>query len=304
MTPLKSMPSIITKNPSINLACFVATSFLSLAANTAYAESCQATTTLASLEAVTGDNTCTVTPDYVKLEVYQFALCTEMPSNDDITKCDFILNSSAETTLTLGTNSTGVLSGASQAALKGSDYTHAFMVIGSKILLKDSFQFSSDRKSSDGGEGTICWTNGNSNGFLTADPADNGITCGDSDGSKDTEASYKYFGFKGNYFASKANSQSTTNYYTLVQGLAGTKASVVATTDVNGSYIFLAQQMASSVNMASDSAGNLPTLNLAFKVTDAATLSFYDGAADCTDPSQPCVGNIEVTSIDLEISAK
>ena len=304
MTPLKSMPSIITKNPSINLACFVATSFLSLAANTAYAESCQATTTLASLEAVTGDNTCTVTPDYVKLEVYQFALCTEMPSNDDITKCDFILNSSAATTLTLGTNSTGVLSGASQAALKGSDYTHAFMVIGSKILLKDSFQFSSDRKSSDGGEGAICFTNGFSNGFLTDDPADNGITCGDSDGSKDTEASYKYFGFTGNYSGSKANSQSTTNYYTLVQGLAGTKASVVATTDVNGSYIFLAQQMASSVNMASDSAGNLPTLNLAFKVTDAATLSFYDGAADCTDPSQPCVGNIEVTSIDLQISAK
>ena len=298
------MPSIITKNPSINLACFVATSFLSLAANTAYAESCQATTTLASLVADTGDNTCTVTPDYVKLEVYQFGLCTEMPSNDDITKCDFILNSPAATTLTLGTDSTGVLSGASQAALKGSDYTHAFMVIGSKIFLKDSFQFSSDRKSSDGGEGAICFTNGNSNGFLTADPADNGITCGDSDGSKDTEASYKYFGFTGNYSASKANSQSTTNYYTLVQGLAGTSASVVATTDVNGSYIFMAQQMASSVNMASDSAGNLPTLNLAFKVTDAATLTFYDGAADCTDPSQPCVGNIEVTSIDIQISAK
>ena len=299
MTPLKSMPSIITKNPSINLACFVATSFLSLAANTAYAESCQATTTLASLLADTGDNTCTVTPDYVKLEVYQFALCTEMPSNDDITKCDFILNSSAETTLTLGTNSKGVLSGASQAALQGSEYTHAFMVIGSKIFLKDSFQFSSDRKSSDGGEGTICWTNGNSNGFLTADPADNGITCGDSDGSKDTEASYKYFGFKGNYFASVTNSLGTTNNYTLVQDLA---PSPIATADNNGSYIFMAQEMKTSVDMT----GN-PALDISFKVTDAAKLTFYDGSNDddvnfCTDTKQPCVGNIEVNTIDLKVT--
>ena len=313
MTPLKSMPSIITKNPSINLACFVATSFLSLAANTANAASCTADVTLAALVAsapldALQKNTCTVTPDYVKLEVYQFGLCTEMPSNDDITKCDFILNSPAATTLTLGTSSTGVLSGASQAALKGSDYTHAFMVIGSKIFLKDSFQFSSDRKSSDGGEGAICFTNGNSNGFLTDSATDNGITCGDSDGSKDTEASYRYFGTSGTYSADVTNSQNTTNYYTLVQGLAGTSASVVATTDVNGSYIFMAQQMASSVNMASDSAGTLPTLNLAFKVTDAAKLTFYDGSNDgvnfCTDTEQPCVGNIEVNTIDLQISAK
>lgn len=313
MTPLKSMPSIITKNPSINLACFVATSFLSLAANTANAASCTADVTLAALVAsapldALQKNTCTVTPDYVKLEVYQFGLCTSMPTNTDVSMCDFILNSPAATPLTLGTSSTGVLSGASQAALQESEYTHAFMVIGSKIFLKDSFQFSSDRKSSDGGEGKICWTNGTPNGFLTDSATDNGVTCSSSDASVQTEASYRYFGTSGTYSADVTNSQNTTNYYTLVQGLAGTSASVVATTDVNGSYIFMAQQMASSVNMASDTAGTLPTLNLAFKVTDAAKLTFYDGSNDgvnfCTDTEQPCVGNIEVNTIDLQISAK
>ena len=96
MTPVKSMPSIITKNPSINLACFLATSFLSLAANTAYAVSCTANTTLSSLLGSTSQNECTVTPDFVKIGVYQFGICTSMPTNTDVSMCDFFLSSTIQ----------------------------------------------------------------------------------------------------------------------------------------------------------------------------------------------------------------
>jgi hypothetical protein len=298
MTTVKLTPSIITRNPSINLACFVATGFLSLAANTAYAVSCTANTTLSSLFQSTSQNVCTVTPDYVKIGVYQFGICTSMPTNTDVQMCDFFLSSNNATTLTLGINSSGTLDGASQAAIGQKVYTHAIMVIDNKIFLKDSFQFDTARKSSDGQEGAICWTNGQPNGFLSDSPTDNGVTCGSTDEAVETEASYKYFGVSGNYSASVTNSLGTTNNYTLVQGLA---PSPVATDDDNGSHIFMAQEMKTSVDMT----GN-PDLDISFKVTDAAQLSFYDGSQNgvnfCTDTLQPCVGNIEVNTIDLRVT--
>ena len=300
MTPVKSMPSIITKNSSINLACFVATSFLSLAANTAYAVSCTANTTLNSLIQSTSQNECTVTPDFVKMGVYQFGICTSMPTNTDVSMCDFFLSSNNATTLTLGINSSGTLEGASQDAIEQKVYTHATMVIDNAIFLKDSFQFDTAQKSSGGEQGAICWTNGKPNGFLTDSPTDNGVTCGSIDESVETEASYKYFGASGNYFASVTNSLGTTNNYTLVQGLA---PSAIATDDDNGSHIFMAQEMKTSVDMT----GN-PDLDISFKVTDAAKLTFYNGSQNgvnfCTDTSQPCVGNIEVNTIDLKVTIK
>lgn len=300
MTPVKSALGIISKASSIKIVWVVSTSFLCFAANTAYAASCNANTTLSNLFQSTGNNECTVTPDYVKFGLFQFGICTEMPTSTDISMCDFILGSDNATILTLGLNSSGAVPGASQEDLEQKVYTHAVMVIDNAIFLKDSFQFDTAQKSSDGEQGEICWTNGKPNGFLTDSPSDNGVTCGSTDEAVETEASYKYFGASGNYFASVTNSLGTTNNYTLVQGLA---PSAVATNDENGSHIFMAQEMKTSVDMT----GN-PDLDISFKVTDAAKLTFHDGARDgvdfCTDPSQPCVGNIEVNTIDLKISIK
>lgn len=300
MTPVKSTLGIISKASSIKIFWVASTSFFCFSANVAHAVSCNANTTLSSLIESTGRNECTVTPDYVKLGLFQFGICTGMPTNTDISMCDFILNGDNATILSLGINSSGALPGASQKDLKQKLYTHAFMVIDNSIFVKDSFQFDTARKSSGGEQGEICWTNGKPNGFLTDSPSDNGVTCGSTDNAVETEASYKYFGMSGTYVASVTNSLGTTNFYTLVQGLA---PSAVATNDENGSHIFLAQEMKTSVDMT----GN-PDLDISFKVTDAAKLSFYDGARDgvnfCTDPSQPCVGNIEVNTIDLKVSIK
>ena len=300
MTPLKSKVGVISKASSINIALVVSTSFLSFVANTANAASCAADVTLAKLIAsapvgAVEKNTCTVTPDYVRLGVYQFGICTSMPTNTDVTMCDFFLSSNNATTLTLGINSSGTLDGASQDAIEQKLYTHALMLIDNAIFLKDSFQFDTPRKSSGGEVGAICWTNGKPNGFLTDSPLDNGITCGTTDQAVATESAYKYFGVSGNYSTSVTNSLGTTNNYTLVQGLA---PSAVATTDQNGTHIFMAQEMKTSVDMT----GN-PDLDISFKVTDAAKLTFYNGIY-CSDTGNECMGNIEVNTIDLKVKVK
>jgi hypothetical protein len=302
MTPIKSTLGIISKASSIKIFWVAFTSFFCFSANAAHAVSCNASTTLDSLWRSTGNNECTVTPDFVKLGLFQFGLCTEMPTYTDISMCDFILDGENATILNLGINSSGDLPGASQKDLDQTLYTHAFMVIDNSVFVKDSFQFDTARKSSDGSQGEICWTNGQPNGFFTDSPSDNGVTCGSIDNAVDTEASYRYFEQSGNYVASVTNSLGTTNLYALVQGLA---PSALATTDENGSYIMMAQEMLTSVDMT----GN-PPLNISFKVTDAAKLSFYDGSASrggvnfCTDTSQPCVGNIEVNTLDVRVSIK
>ncbi len=264
--------------------------------------SCTSATTLTTLYDSTGSNQCTLTPDTVALDVYQFALCTSAPSIANTGNCDFLLNSTTPTRLNLSAGLTGSLSGASLAELGQKVYTHVMLVIENSVQFRTTFTFDTAQYGYDGTSGTSCWTNGQSNGFLTAAASDNSITCGANPAPSLTQYSYPYFGAAGTYTASVSLSGKT-NTYSLIRGPV---PSTLATSSVNGSHIQVSQLMPASLDLTVADLANL-NVNISFMVTDAAKLTFYaDPTAGtyCALANIPCVGNIEVNFLDVIVTSQ
>ena len=260
---------------------------------------CTSATTLATL---LPSNECTLTPDTVILDVYQFALCTSEPLIDDVNNCDFLLNSTTATSLNLSAGSTGSLTGASLAELGQKDYTYVMLVIAKSVQFKTTFTFDTAQYGYDGVSGNSCRTNGQSNGFLTPLSSDNSITCGANPTPFLTEYHYPYFGAVGNYTASVCLSDKT-NSYSLIQGPV---PSTLAASSENGSHIQVSQLMPASLDLTAVDLANL-NVNISFMVTDAAKLTFYQdptAGTYCALADTPCAGNIEVNFLDVIVTSQ
>jgi len=262
---------------------------------------CTPTTTLATIFAQTGNNECSVTPDKVDMEIYQFGVCTSDPSVTDTSNCDFFLNSNSPTTLNLTAGASGTLAGATLTEIGQKNYTHLVLVMGNAIKFSTTFGFITPQLGFDGASGPLCWTNGQSNGFLTPAASDNSITCGSNPSPALTTYSYPYFVVSGNYSVTE-NLSGKGNSYTLIQGPV---PSTVSSSDGGGNYIHLRQTMPTALDLRAADLANL-AVDISFKVTDAAKLTFYQNPAAgiyCATPNTPCVGNIEVNFIDILISS-
>lgn len=280
---------------------FVLNNMAPSAANAQGIPKCTPATTLATIFSQTGSNECSVTPDKVDIDIYQFGVCTSEPSVTDTSNCDFFLNNSSPTTLNLTAGASGTLAGATLAEIGQKNYTHLVLVMGNAIKFATTFEFSIPQLGFDGASGLLCWTNGQSNGFLTPAASDNSITCGSNPSPTLTTYSYPYFGVSGNYLITE-NLSGKGNSYTLVEGPV---PSNVATSDGGSNYIHVRQNMPTSLDLRTADLANL-VVDISFKVTDAAKLTFHEDPVAgiyCATASTPCVGNIEVNFIDILISS-
>jgi len=278
---------------------------LAVLLNTAHAESCTSSTTLSGLIDSTGQNECTVTPDNVNFDVYQFGICTSDPTYSDLDSCDFILNQLAPVEFNLGSGDTGTLTGATLNNIGAKNYTHTFITLKNSVNLTTQFTFDTDQQGYDGTYGPVCWTNGQSDGFKTDTPTDNSITCGLLSAADPTETpyNYNYLGASGTYTTSLTTTEGNTNDYTITQGLA---PSSIATTDTDGVYIFTKQALGTALDLTSVDLPNY-NIDISFLVTDAAKMVFNTGEYCHTskDVSEGgCLGNIEVEAIDVVITGR
>jgi hypothetical protein len=210
-----------------------------------------------------------------------------------VSACDFLLNNTTATVVSVGLGDSGTLAGASLTDIKQKNYTHTVLVTDNTIKLKTAFTFNTSQEGFNGAAGPVCWTNGQA-ANQTTQASDNSITCGATSAAVVTDYPYHYFGTAGNYVHDSK--------YSLTQGLA--PAGALANTDTNGDYLFLQQPMTAALDLTTTEPADI-ALKLSFMVTQAAKLVFYHhstAGSFCANASTPCVGNIEVVQVDIRVA--
>ena len=106
------------------------------------------------------DGYCTITPDSMKVKIYEFGLCTGASSPSDKSACTTLFSSPTGTEIDLAVGLSASL--ADDVTLAEGSYANAYLVLSNVTSLKASHTFSSSRSDLDGNSGNICYTNGRS----------------------------------------------------------------------------------------------------------------------------------------------
>jgi len=106
------------------------------------------------------DGYCTITPDSMKVKIYEFGLCTGASSPSDKSACTTLFSSPTGTEIDLAVGLSASLT--DDVSLAEGSYSNAYLVLSNVTSLKASHTFSSSRTDLDGNSGNICYTNGRS----------------------------------------------------------------------------------------------------------------------------------------------
>ena len=111
------------------------------------------------IAANTAKDSCLITPDIYKLNIYKFGLCSADPDLNDLTSCQMFFESAAgiELDIQLGVSATLPIA---EFYIEPGTYPYLYVQLSSKLGMKWSGTFSNavDGSSGDGNGGTYCWS--------------------------------------------------------------------------------------------------------------------------------------------------
>jgi len=117
-------------------------------------------------------DSCTQTPDAYKLTFYKLGLCTADTSFNDLSSCQFVINSAAGIEHTIiGTADTPFP--IPEFVIDPGTYPYMVVLISAKLAVKHSFQATNAVGGVSGSDGVYCWT---SNAGYTGFTSENGVT--------------------------------------------------------------------------------------------------------------------------------
>ena len=117
-------------------------------------------------------DSCTQTPDEYKLTFYKLGLCTADTSFNDLSSCQFVINSAAGIDHTIiGTADTPMP--IPEFVIDPGTYPYMVVLISAKLAVKHSFQTTNAVGGVSGSDGVYCWT---SNTGYTGYTSEEGIT--------------------------------------------------------------------------------------------------------------------------------
>ena len=117
-------------------------------------------------------DSCTQTPDAYKLTFYKLGLCTADTSFNDLSSCQFVINSAAGIEHTIiGTADTPFP--IPEFVIDPGTYPYMVVLISAKLAVKHSFQTTNAVGGVSGSDGVYCWT---SNDGYTGFTSEEGIT--------------------------------------------------------------------------------------------------------------------------------
>ena len=117
-------------------------------------------------------DSCTQTPDEYKLTFYKLGLCTADTSFNDLSSCQFVINSAAGIEHTIiGTADTPFP--IPEFVIDPGTYPYMVVLISAKLAVKHSFQATNAVGGVSGSDGVYCWT---SNAGYTGFTSEEGVT--------------------------------------------------------------------------------------------------------------------------------
>jgi len=125
------------------------------------------------IAANTAKESCLITPDVYKLNIYKFGLCTADPDLNDLTSCQMFFESATGIELDIQAGVSATLP-IPEFYIEPGTYPFLYVQLSSKLGMKWSGTFSSavDGSSGDGNGGTFCWTS--NAGMRASNPPTNG----------------------------------------------------------------------------------------------------------------------------------
>jgi len=124
-------------------------------------------------------DSCTQTPDAYKLTFYKLGLCTADTSFNDLSSCQFVINSAAGIEHTIiGTADTPFP--IPEFVIDPGTYPYMVVLISAKLAVKHSFQATNAVGGVGGSDGVYCWT---SNEGYTGFTSESGVTVTGHDNS-------------------------------------------------------------------------------------------------------------------------
>ena len=111
------------------------------------------------IAANTAKDSCLITPDIYKLNIYKFGLCTADPDLNDLSSCQMFFESAAGIELDIQKGVSATLP-IPEFYIEPGTYPYLYVQLSSKLGMKWSGRFSNDvdGSSGDGNGGTYCWT--------------------------------------------------------------------------------------------------------------------------------------------------
>ena len=111
------------------------------------------------IAANTAKDSCLITPDIYKLNIYKFGLCTADPDLNDLSSCQMFFESAAGIELDIQKGVSAMLP-IPEFYIEPGTYPYLYVQLSSKLGMKWSGRFSNDvdGSSGDGNGGTYCWS--------------------------------------------------------------------------------------------------------------------------------------------------
>ncbi|MBT3593292.1 MAG: hypothetical protein HN519_04930 [Hellea sp.] len=111
------------------------------------------------IAANTAKDSCTITPDIYKLNIYKFGLCKSDPDLNDLSSCQLFFDQAAGVELDIQKGVSATLP-IPEFSIEPGTYPYLYVLLSSKLGMKWSGRMSNavDGASGDGNGGTYCWT--------------------------------------------------------------------------------------------------------------------------------------------------
>ena len=152
------------------------------------------TTPVTDSVAGAGDQ-CSDTPDFYKLNFFKLGLCTADPSSNDLSSCEFIINSTAGIEHVISYPSSAEID-VPEFTITPGTYPYSVVLVGNRLGIKHSFQTSVATSGVGAGSGVYCWTSdtgttaytnevieSDAHGVTTEDDGVQMVTCGSNPGT-------------------------------------------------------------------------------------------------------------------------
>ena len=125
------------------------------------------------IAANTAKDSCLITPDIYKLNIYKFGLCKSDPDLNDLSSCQLFFDQAAGVELDIQKGVSATLP-IPEFSIEPGTYPYLYVLLSSKLGMKWSGRMSNavDGSSGDGNGGTYCWTS-NTGMRASNPPSDN-----------------------------------------------------------------------------------------------------------------------------------
>lgn len=220
------------------------------------------------------DGYCTITPDSMKVKIYEFGLCAGASSPSDKSACTTLFSSPTGTEIDLAVGLSVSL--ADDVTLAEGSYANAYLVLSNVTSLKASHTFSSSRSDLDGNSGNICYTNGrswddNPNTIITCAATDAAVHSVETIGFGDIDNNL-HIATVPDYRVSVAGTSVVTDLYMI------DSSGTLSTAFADDFAIYGDQTLTTPVSITPTTSG----LDLGISITNGIALGF-DGT--CGDPN-------------------